>query len=232
MSDPSAGDRTALDPNLPGTFLAELRALLAQGRQIEAIRRYRLATGADRGAAKTAVDRIGRGTAHVSLGGGIRLLAAFFWLCAILAATAAGWQAYERHVVNDSWPPIDADIVKCAVVTHTPTRSPSFATLACQFRYSVDDVDYTAKTDSTGIPTVAQEAAMRAWAARHRPGSRQVIHYDPADPRRISLGNADLSFQADTPAQRLRLAALFAGGGVLFVLAGWLAARKRREDAS
>jgi hypothetical protein len=233
IDPPPGSDHATRQESLPGTFIAELRALLAQGRQIEAIRRYRLVTGADLATAKSAIDRIGRANARVSLGGVVRLLAAFFWLCAILAATAAGWQAHERRVVNDTWPQVDAEVVKCSVVTHTPMRSPTFATLACQFRYRVDRVDHTAKTGSTGIPSVAQEAAMHAWVAQHHPGSRQVIRYDPADPQRISLGDADAAFQADTPGLRLRLAGLFTGGGVLFVaLAAWLAARRRRDDAS
>jgi hypothetical protein len=233
IDPPPGSDHAARQESLPGTFLAELRALLAQGRQIEAIRRYRLVTGADLATAKTAIDRLGRANARVSVGGVVRLLAAFFWLCAILAATAAGWQAHERRIVNDTWPQVDAEVVKCSVVTHTPMRSPTFATLACQFRYRVDRVDHTANTGSTGIPSVAQEAAMHAWVAQHRPGSRQVIRYDPADPQRISLGDADAAFQADTPGLRLRLAGLFTGGGVLFVaLAAWLAARRRRDDAS
>ena len=233
IDPPPDSDHAARQASLPGTFLAELRALLAQGRRIEAIRRYRFATGADLATAKTAVDRIGRANARISLGGVVRLLAAFFWFCAILAATAAGWQAHERRIVNDTWPQIDAEVVKCSVVTQTPTRNPTFATLVCQFRYSVNDVEHTAKTGSTGIPSVAQEAAMHAWVAQHHPGSRQVIRYDPTDPQRISLGDADAAFQADTPGLRLRLAGLFTGGGVLFVaLAAWLAARRRRDDAS
>ena len=219
------------EADLPGSFLAELRALLAQRRQIEAIRRYRLITGADLAAAQAAILRIGRADARLSLGGVVRLLAAFFWLCAILAAVAAGWQAYDRSVVNETWPRIDAEVVKCSVTTHGSTRNPPLSTLACQFRYNLHDVEYTARTASTGFPSAEQEAAMHAWVAHHRPGSRQVIHYDPADPRNISLGNADATFQADTPAQRLRLAALFAGGGILFLaFASWLAARQRRQD--
>jgi hypothetical protein len=232
--DRQATKRAGGDRDLPGTFLAELRALHAQGRQLEAIRRYRLETGADLAAANAAVESIGRANARLSLGGLVRLFAAFLWLCAALAAIAAGWQAYDRHVVSTAWPQVDAEVVKCAVVAHAPAHKPPFSTLACQFRYNVRDVEYTGKTSSTGIPSAEQEAAMHKWAARHRPGSRQAIHYDPADPRRISLGDADASFQADTPAQRLRLAGLFAGGGVCFVaLAVWLnARRRRREDAS
>jgi Protein of unknown function (DUF3592) len=232
--DRPAGDPAQLEASLPGSVLAELRALLAQNRPIEAIRRYSLATGADPTAAKAAIDRIGRAGARVSVGGAVRLFAAFFWLCAILAAIAAGWQAHDRRVVNDTWPRIDAEIVKCSVVAHTSTtRNPPFSTLACQFRYNLHDVEYTARTGSTGIPSAEQEAAMHAWVAHHRPGSRQVIHYDPADPRSISLGNADAAFQADTPALRLRVAALFAGGGLLFLaLAACLAARQRQRSAA
>jgi Protein of unknown function (DUF3592) len=217
--------------DLPGSVAAELRALLAQGRPIEAIGRYRLETGADLATAQAAVERIGRGDARLSFRGIVTLLAAFLWLCAILAVIAAGWQAYDRRVVSRAWPQIGAEVVKCAVVAHSSTQHPTFSTLACQFRYNVHDTEYTGRTGSTGVPSAEQQAAMHAFVAHHRPGTRQLIHYDPADPRRISLGDADASFQADTPASRLRLAGLFAAGGVLFVALGtWLIGRRRQEE--
>jgi Protein of unknown function (DUF3592) len=225
--DHPAKDRAEAMENLPGSFLAELRALLAQGRQGEAIRRYALETGSDPAEAKAAVERIGRGTALVSLTGVVRILAAFFWLGAILAGVAAGWQAYDRHVVR-RWPTVDAEVVHCSVMTHRRIDAAIFPTLDCQFRYRVQGTEHKARTTSSGsMPSVAEEAAMDDWVAHHPPGSRQAVHFDPENPLHISLGDADAPFQADTPARRLLLAALFAAGGVLFVaVAAWL--RRRR----
>jgi hypothetical protein len=229
-TDRPARDRAGGEADLPGTFLAELRALLAQRRQIEAIRRYRLETGADLATATAAIDKLGRADAPLSPGGLVRLIALFFWLCASLAAAAAGGQAYHRWAVSHTWSRVEAEVVKCSVVTHKPAHNPPFSTLACEFRYNVRGAEFTAKTASSGIPSAEQEAAMRKWVAQHRPGSRQVIRYDPADPHQISLGDADAPFQADTPAHRLRLAGFFTGAGVLFVaLAAWLANRRQRE---
>ena len=240
-----AEGQTAAGADVPGPLLTELKALVAQGQQIGAIKRYRLMTGADLAKAKDVIDALGRsvtpadalrsvgaGAVRTSLGGVIRLFAAFFWLCAILAGTAAAWQAYDRAVVRNTWPEIDAEVVKCTVVEHRG-RQP-FSILACQFRYVVHGSEYIAKTGSTGIPSPEQVAAMRDWVAHHRPGERQVIHVDPDDPRNISLGDADAAFQADNLENRLRLAGMFAGGGVLLIAAAsWLAARQpRRESAS
>lgn len=236
------------EAGLPAPVLEELKALIARGEEVSAIRRYRQATGCDLATAKDAVEALGAGmpaapaagagaalkpALRAKLVGTLRLFTGFLWLCAALAAIAAAWEAYDRSVVEHRWPVTEAEVVKCAIVTHSSRRGPDFDTLGCTFRYRVEGVERTARTGSTGIPSAEQEAAMHRFIARHPPGARQAIHYDPADPRSISLGDADAAFQADTPQSRLRLAGLFAGGGVLlFAISMWLVPRLRAEDAA
>jgi hypothetical protein len=97
----------------------------------------------------------------------------------------------------------------------------------------VDGHDFTAETRSHSTDVAALTAAMAQWVSDHRPGSRQMIYYDPANPPSISLGDADAVFEPDSVEHRERLALLFgAGGVVLFGIGLGLAAAKRRRDLS
>lgn len=255
---------------IPQPLLSALTALIAAGQRIEAIKRYRLATGADLVTAKGVVDALAAGRPRQGGGadasdgatpaprwwtqttipftldkaiGMVRLFALFFWLCALLAAIAAGWQAYDRDTVRRTWRQADAEVVACRLVDHQSSRraidlwtlkevGPTLS-LACTFRYSVAGRPYTGETRSHSSYAPAPTAAMQRWARDHAPGSRQPIYYDPAEPQSISLGDADAGFEPDTVEHRLQLALLFGAAGVLLFGGGlWLAAVKQRREAS
>lgn len=256
-TDPSSARR-----DIPAPLLSVLTALIGAGQRIEAIKRYRIATGADLVTAKTVIDALAAGVPPPAAGtstganwqmkgsvpftmekgiGVLRLLALFCWLCALLAALAAGWQAYDRDTVSRTWPQVDAEVVACRLVDHPSRRRTidlwtlkevgATLSLACAFRYSVDGREHTAETRSHSTYAAEYTTAMQRWASAHPPHSRQAIHYDPADPQSISLGEADAAFEPDTPEHRLRLALLFGGMGVLLFGGGlWLATVKRRRD--
>lgn len=247
------------------SLLAELTALARTGAQIDAIRRYRLATGASLAESKRVVDALvsGRKPAPMSpaIPGGLlqvqasvpfmlakavgvlRLFALFTWLCGLLAAGAAAWATYERHVINTAWTEVEAQTVKCKAMEYHRsgrrtinlwTKEAAFNTsLTCAFRYSVLGRQYTGETHSHSTERAALVAAMHDWVGTHPPGSTQSVRYDPADPQSISLGDADLAFEPDTPEHRIDLAVLFGAGGALFFGGGlWVDAIRRRREAS
>jgi uncharacterized protein DUF3592 len=268
-TDPDTTDRRGAPDgaaDIAQPLLSALTALIAAGQRIEAIKRYRLATGADLVTAKGVVDALAAARPRQDDGAGatpaprwrmqttipftldkaigiLRLFALFFWLCALLAAIAAGWQAYDRDTVRRTWPQADAEVVACRLVDHESRRhtidlwtlkevGPTLS-LACTFRYSVDGRPYTGETRSHSSYAPALTAAMQRWARDHAPGSRQSIYYDPAKPHSISLGDADAGFEPDTVEHRLQLALLFGAAGVLLFGGGlWLAAVKQRREAS
>ena len=256
--------RSAAGADLPPPLRAALLSLIAGGDRIAAIKRYRTATRADLVTAKDVVDRLAAGTPLQAGGTGAqrgwrvqasvpftlaravgltRLFALFLWLCALLAALAAGWQAYERDTIRRSWPVADADVVACRPVEHhagrrridlltLEERGPP-TSLVCRFRYSVDGRQLEAETRSHSSDALSMVGAMHSWAAAHRPGTHQPIHYDPADAQRISLGDADQAFEPDTVEHREQLALLFGAGGIaLYGISLWLAAIQRRREAS
>jgi hypothetical protein len=249
--------------DMPAPLRTALTSLIAAGDRISAIKRYRLATGADLVTAKDVVDALAAGAALsggagpsrgwqmqasvlFTLAKGIgaaRLVAWFFGLCALLAALAAGWQAYERDTIRRDWPMADAQVAKCRLIEHESRRQgvdlwtleklgpPT--SLACSFRYSVAGREHKAETRSHSSDARAAVSAMERWVASHSPGTRQAIHYDPADPQRISLGDADAAFEPDTVEHREQLALLFGAAGVLlYGISLWLAAIQRRREAS
>ena len=250
---------------IPEALLAELQALVRGNETIEAIKRYRSATGASLVAAKQVIGDLAAGRTPRPLSpplsgrawqvranvpftlakaaGVLRLFAAFTWLCALLAAGAAGWEAYERHVVNTAWPEVEAQVVRCRAIERYRSRrridlwtmkeAARDTALACTFRFRARGQEYTAETRSHSTDRPALVAAMHAWVVAHPPGAMQSIRYDPADPRRISLGDADAGFEPDTTEHRIDLAVLFGAVGVVFLGGGmWLEAIRRRREAS
>ena len=138
--------------------------------------------------------------------GVLRLMALFFWLCALLAA---GWQAYDRDTVRRTWPETEAEVTACRVAR-------------------ADRRDAQPRHRRAG-----PHRGDAALGAPPSAGSRQAIRYDPVDPRGISLGDADAEFEPDTVDHRLQLALLFGAAGVMMFGVGlWLAAIKQRRDAS
>ena len=263
--DVASPDRAESGGGIAQPLLAELRALVSTGAQIDAIRRYHLATGASLVEAKHVVDDLAAGRTpdptSPPMPGGVsqvqanipftlakavgvlRLFAAFTWLGGLLAAGAAGWAAWERHVVGTAWPEVEAQTVKCQAVERyrskrtidlwTMKEAPRRTSLACAFRYSALGRQYTGETHSHSSDRPALVAAMHDWVRTHPPGSTQSVRYDPAAPQRISLGDADLAFEPDTPEHRIDLAVLFGAGGALFFGGGlWLDAVRRRREAA
>ena len=266
--DPSQSRRPeGATADIPAPLRAALTALIDAGQRIEAVKRYRTVTGTDLVTAKGVVDALAAGRpspdpaarpgsvprawqtqSNVAFTmakaiGLLKLMAWFCWLLAAIAAVAAGWQAYDRGTVRDTWPEMDAKVLACRLVEHQDRRRTidlwtlkevgMTLSLRCAYRYSVDGRDYTGETRSHSTYAPELTAAMRQWVDDHPSGSSQAIRYDPADPQRISLGDADAGFEPDTPEHRTRLAFLFSATGVAFFGAGlWLAAVKQRREAS
>src|SRR6185437_6623107 len=142
--DSGSPDRSESGGGMSQPLLAELTAMVSSGAKIDAIKRYRFATGASLVEAKQVVDALAAGRApgpmsppivgrpwqvHSSVPftlakavGLMRLLAAFMWLCGLIAAGAAAWAAWERHVVSTAWPEVEAQTVKCKAVEHYRSR--------------------------------------------------------------------------------------------------------------
>src|SRR5690348_4485633 len=180
------------DGGLSEPLLAELKALASSGAQIDAIKRYRFATGASLVEAKRVVDNLAAGRTPAPTSPPIagrawqvrtsipftlakavamlRLLALFTWLCGLLAAGAAGWGAWERHVIGTAWPEVAAQTVKCKAVEHYRSRrtidlwtmkeAAASTSLACTFRYDLLGRQYTGETRSHNSDRPALVAAM------------------------------------------------------------------------
>lgn len=115
----------------------------------------------------------------------------------------------------------------------TMKEAPRRTSLTCAFRYGALGRQYTGETHSHSTDRPALVAAMHDWIAAHPPGSTQPIRYDPTDPRSISLGDADIAFEPDTPEHRIDLAMLFGAGGAAFFGCGlWVDAIRRRRETS
>jgi hypothetical protein len=265
MRDSGSPARAESGGGIDQQLRAELTALVSRGAKIDAVKRYRFATGASLVEAKQVVDALAAGRTpgpmsppitgrawqvHTSVPFTLakavamfRLLAAFTWLCGLIAAGAAAWGAWERHVVSTAWPEVEAQTVKCKAVEHYRSRrtidlwtmkeaAPS-TSLTCTFRYDALGREYTGETRSHNSDRPALVAAMHDWVRTHPPGSTERVRYDPADPQSISLGDADLAVEPDTPEHRTDLAVLFGAAGIVFLGgAMWLDAIRRRRELS
>jgi hypothetical protein len=251
--------------DIPEPLLSALQALIDAGQKIEAIKRYRFASGADLATAKGVVDALAAGRPRqagaatspawnwqtqtiipftlAKLIGALRLVAWFCWLCGLIAAIAAGWQAYDRETVRTTWAQATAEVVQCRAVERSSSKRrfdlwtlselPRNTYLVCAYRYTALGRAYTAEARSHSTDKAPLVAAMHAWVTEHPPGQPQSVYYDPADPQSISLGDADAGYEPDTPERRLQLTLLFGVVGTLFFGGGlWLTAVQQRRDAS
>jgi hypothetical protein len=69
-------------------------------------------------------------------------------------------------------------------------------------------------------------AAMRNWIARHPPGSRLTIHYDPSNPSNISMAGADSELRTDSPKGRFQLGILGTVSGLAMLLLSRIASKQ------
>jgi hypothetical protein len=183
------------------------------------------------------------GAQKTTLAGVLMLFGYFTLLCALLLAAAAGWYGYRRHVELARWPAAVASVSGCRVHTsydawHGDARA--LHHVECVFRYATDDVARTVTSrvgDTVSVvrgrieitlPAVSL-GSVRQWVRRHPDGATETIHWDPADPGRISLAGVDDDVSTRTPGAYARAAAIFAALGGVFLAGGVLA--RRREEA-
>jgi hypothetical protein len=172
------------------------------------------------------------------------LVAYLAFFGALVLGADAAWHAYRRHV-ESTWPSVAADVSDCAIHTWHDTlhrRRQSHYEVTCVFRYRVADVPHvvTSKIGDTlsiadGQINLTRPAvtplALRSWVKQHPNGTTERVHYDPADPDRISLAGADDNLRWQTTAAYRRGALVAALGGAVLLGLGIRARRAGRAPA-
>jgi Protein of unknown function (DUF3592) len=146
----------------------------------------------------------------------------------------AGWRTYRRYVESTQWPAIDAELADCRIhtwydSTHGRRRSSHY--VQCVFRYEVADRSYETKADVGSTVSVVDGqinltqpsvslASLERWVHQHRKGSIETIHYDPSNPRSISLAGVDDEISIGTPTTSLQGVALFGCAGMILLVVG------------
>jgi len=168
------------------------------------------------------------------LEGVLGLFGVFLLLCSVLFVVGSFGEARRASRIRSQWPTVSAEIVECRVDHGTRDKSGKVSRhVRCRVRYDADGVEHVAafSTRNTYDPEVA--AAMDRWVAGHRRGTVQPIHYDRADPARVSLGEYGESIDPPQVGQTLATAGLFGGAGALLLLiARWWSRRGLRAQRS
>ena len=103
--------------------------------------------------------------------------------------------------------------------------------MLCTLHYEVNGVPYDAKKIAGSTVFVSDKqidltkpkvtvAMQRDWISIHPRGFSLIIHYDPSDPRQISLAGADAGLQKNTPAEQLSIGQGLFLFGIVVLLAG------------
>ena len=115
------------------------------------------------------------------------------------------------QVELQEWLPVAGTVDACYLDRHYPFQGRgggAIYTVQCRFHYSVNGVSYESMTETLGnhhsfrdpAQLPADALRMQAWATQHKKGSTQIIHYDPANPAKISLAGADDEIRSNTAA--------------------------------
>jgi len=152
----------------------------------------------------------------------------FLIFCAALLALGTGGQALRASCIERSWPTVPAQVVDCRI-REIVTSKDGHGTysLRCGFRY----VEYVEAISTHNTRSPATVAQMRSWGAAHRRGSVQPIHYDPATPRAISLGEFGQAIDLPLFDETLSGSTGFAAGGlILLLITFWRRSRRRLNN--
>jgi uncharacterized protein DUF3592 len=176
--------------------------------------------------------------------GYVFLLAYLALFVAFIFLANGGWRAYEQYVETTKWLPTEAQVIGSLVDFSYGYNGKIYGKkyrARCLLRYEVNGLTYDTEKFAGSIVFVSSRqieltkakvsvAMLQAWTRAHPRGSSLTIHYDPADPHRISLVGADVSLQKNTPAEQLSVGqGLFLFGMALFLFA--MFARKRAETS-
>lgn len=176
--------------------------------------------------------------------GYIFLLAYLVLFAAFMFLASGGWRSYQQNIEATKWPPAEAQVIDCSVdfsYGHSGRTFGKRYRAGCALHYEVNGVPYDAKKIAGSTVFVSDKqieltkpkvtvAMQREWARLHPRGSFLTIHYDPSDPRQISLAGADAALQKNTPAEQLYIGQGLFLFGIALLLAGMLL-RKRVETS-
>jgi hypothetical protein len=123
---------------------------------------------------------------------GLALLAAFTALCTIFAAIVTAAQAWQEHA-QARWPEVTARIDQCGLEQASTRRSQMYH-IKCRLKYDVDAQQLRTNVFSSNVPSRAvwqyppdQIAPLEQWLDEHPAGTPILVHYDPANHRKVVL---------------------------------------------
>ena len=182
--------------------------------------------------------------AKPSFYGYIFLFAYISFLVAFVFLASGGWRSYQQNIEATKWPAVDAQVTNCSVDLTYGYSGKAYGRkfrAQCVLHYEANGVPYDTKKFAGSIVFVSNKqieltkpkvtvAMLRDWARLHPRGSSLTIHYDPADPRQISLVGADAVLQKNTPAEQLSIGQGLFFFGMALLLVGML--ERRRVETS
>ena len=127
-----------------------------------------------------------------------------------------------------------AEVASCYLGRTYPFKSDGGGTVywtRCRFRYAVQGTQHESTTTTTSTRSQAMVERMTNWMNAHRKGTSMTVHYDPADPNRISLAGDDEEIQTHTARTKLQATQVLAGAGLASLLLAFMV-RGRRSSGS
>ncbi len=144
-----------------------------------------------------------------------------------------GLHRLHQENIESAWTQTQGQLIHCYVqeTYSVMRRRGDYYRTVCTFRYTVNSEMLESHTKTTATQSLSMVNRMGVRVSQHHNGSLQTIHYNPAQPREISLAGADSEIQTFTAAGQLGNAKGVAIAGVFFVALA-LVLRKRKSDTS
>ena len=146
-------------------------------------------------------------------------------------------RANQERTEAKVWPPVTAQVLKCYVDrTSGVRRRTNVYKIECKFAYVVNDRAYESRTETIGqrysrwnpYSQPADAPLLEAWVNQHKKGSTMLIHYDPANPAKISLAGADDPLRSNSSAISLTAAKQAGAFAAILFLASLIAWKRTR----
>jgi len=140
----------------------------------------------------------------------------------------------QRFQTESGWPTVDARIQACFVSAYHRQQSGSYRFYVyCSYAYTVNGVAFKGSTQTPSSFSNDVVAKMNLWVKQHPKGQMQTIHYNPADPARVSLAGADRELRVYTSAEwAYRTARMMAMIGLGMLIASVILGKMKEWTAS
>jgi hypothetical protein len=146
----------------------------------------------------------------------LALFAAFLGLCTIFVSVATAAQAWSEHS-QAQWPTVPARVDACRLQQASTGRRNRYYIL-CRLNYVIGAEEHAANIYSLSVPSAEvwqyppnQIGPLQQWLDSHTPGTSIVLHFNPANHKKVVLLETDMPYGGPRTPKNVKLLEVTAG---------------------